>query len=241
MITAEFFESKAFSFDLNEIVQFDEFEVDVELNSRKVDFEITVIDEDTKTGIPVEIVLTNLDNNEIIKTIATPDSDGKYKIQLRDGDRYNVSVSPKGYSFYNTTVNLKKKDGPQKLKVELKQLKEDTKLTLNNITFETNSKDLNESSYVELDRVSKLMRDNPNIKIEISAHTDDAGSNSYNLRLSEKRAKSVVMYLLESNIEIERLISKGYGELKPIVPNDSDENKAKNRRVELKILEIGKS
>lgn len=240
-VLADYFEHYNFNFNLNEIVQFDEFEKDVELTVKKVDFEINISDEATLAGIPVEVVITNLDNNEVIRTIATPDSEGKYIIKLRAGDRYNVSVSPKGYSFYNTTVDLKKKEAPKKLEVKLKQLKENTKLTLNDITFETNSADLNESSYLELDRVVKLMRDNPDITIEIAAHTDDAGSNSYNFRLSKRRAKSVVLYMLDSNIDYDRLISKGYGESKPLVPNDSDEHKAMNRRVELKILEVEKS
>ncbi|MCF6240842.1 MAG: OmpA family protein, partial [Bacteroidales bacterium] len=110
--------------------------------------------------------------------------------------------------------------------------------TLNNITFESNSADLNESSYTELDRVVKLMTDNPGIKIEISAHTDNVGSDAYNLRLSKRRAQSVVQYLLDAGIDQNRLISKGYGESKPLVPNDSDEHKAMNRRVELKILKV---
>ncbi len=237
-ISAPFFEPYNFHFNLNEIVQFDEFERDVELEAKKVDFEIQVTDEQTQAGIPVEVVITNLDNNEVIRTTATKGEDGKYKIKLREGDRYNVSVSPKGYSFYNTTVDLKKKNAPKKLEVKLKELKEDTKLTLNNITFETNSADLNESSFVELNRVVKLMNDNPGIKIEISAHTDNVGSESYNMRLSRRRAESVVQYLLDNNIDKERLISKGYGESKPIVPNDSEEHKAMNRRVELKIIEV---
>lgn len=237
-VVAKFFEPYSFNFNLDEIVQFDEFEKDVELSAQKVDFEINVSDEATQAGIPVEVVITNLDNNEVIRTTAVPDSEGKYKIKLRDGDRYNVSVSPKGYSFYNTTVDLKKKKTPRKLEVKLKQLKEDTKLTLNNITFETNSADLNESSYIELNRVVKLMKDNPEIEIEIAAHTDNVGSDVYNLRLSKRRAKSVLLYLLDSEVDANRLKSKGYGESRPLVPNDSDENKALNRRVELKILKV---
>lgn len=237
-ISAPFFESYDFHFNLNEIVQFDEFERDVELEAKKVDFEINVTDELTQAGIPVEVVITNLDNNEVIRTTATKDANGKYKIKLREGDRYNVSVSPKGYSFYNTTVDLKKKDTPKKLDVKLKELKEDTKLTLNDITFESNSADLNESSYIELNRVVKLMNDNPEINIEISAHTDNVGSDAYNLRLSKRRAQSVVQYLLDAGINQNRMISKGYGESKPLVPNDTDEHKAMNRRVELKIVKI---
>ncbi|OQY03543.1 MAG: hypothetical protein B6I20_04840 [Bacteroidetes bacterium 4572_117] len=240
-ISANYFEYYNFDFDLDKIILFDEFEKDVELKAKKLDFEINVSDEATQAGIPVELVITNLDNNEVLRTSAAPDSEGKYKIKLRAGNRYNVSISPKGYSFYNTTVDLKKKKAPKKLEVKLKQLKEDTKLTLNDITFETNSADLNESSYLELDRVVKLMIDNPDIKIEISAHTDDVGSSKYNLRLSDRRAKSVIIYMLDSDIDTNRLIAKGYGESTPIVPNDSDENKAKNRRVELKILEVEKS
>jgi len=237
-ITAEYFETLGFAFDLKGIVQFDEFEKDAELKVKKVDFEIAISDEETQTGLPVEVIITNLESNEVIRTTATADSDGKYIIKLRDGDSYNVSVSPKGYSFYNTTVNLKKKDAPKKLDVKLKQLKEDTKLTLNSITFESNSAELKESSYSELDRVVKLMTDNPDIKIEISAHTDNAGSDAYNLRLSKRRANSVMTYMLEKKIPTSRMVSQGYGESKPIYANDTDENKAMNRRVELKIVKI---
>jgi outer membrane protein OmpA-like peptidoglycan-associated protein len=237
LIQADFFEPLSFEFDLTGIVQFDEFERDAELVAKKVDFQIDISDENSN-GIPVDVVITNLDNNEVIYTTAVPTSDGKYIVQLREGDRYNVSVSPKGYSYYNTTVDLKKKEAPKKLTVKLKQLKEDTKLTLENITFEFNSADLNSSSYAELDRVVKLMLDNPSIKVEISAHTDNTGSDAYNLRLSKRRAKSVLDYLLEQNIGIDRLISQGYGKTKPLVPNDSDENRALNRRVELKIVKI---
>ncbi len=237
-LKAGYFEPLNFMFDLRGIVQFDEFEKDAELKSQKVDFQIDISDEETQTGIPVEVVITNLENNEVIRTTATANSEGKYIIKLRDGDSYNVSVSPKGYSYYNTKLDLKKKDAPKKLEVKLKQLKEDTKLTLNNITFEVNSSELKESSFLELDRVVKMMKDNPNIIIEISAHTDNLGSDFYNMRLSKRRASSVLNYMLEKKIPADRMISQGYGKTRPLFPNDTDENKALNRRVELKILKI---
>ena len=241
-VGAKFYDLKFLDLDLTGIVQFDEFENDIELKSNKIEFNLNISDEVSVLGEPIEVIITNLETNEVTKTTVTPDSEGNYKIHLRDGDKYNVSVSPKGYSFYNTTVDLKKKrKGGQKkekkIVVKLKKLKKDTKLTLKNITFEVNSADLNTLSFSELDRVEKLMNDNPKIKIEISAHTDNSGSNSLNLRLSKKRARSVLVYLLEKNIAKSRLISKGYGETKPKYPNDTDENKAKNRRVELKLLQ----
>lgn len=237
-LTAPYYDTLNFSFDLTGIVQFGEFEKDAELKAKKVEFQIEVSDEATDDGLPVEVVITNLDKNEVIRTTATKGEDGKYTIKLRDGDRYSVNVSPKGYSFYSTTVDLKKKNTSRKLKVKLKELKEDTKLTLNNITFEVNSADLNESSFLELNRVVKLMKDNPDINIEIAAHTDNVGSDAYNLKLSNRRAASVQKYLLEESVPKTRLIAKGYGEAKPLYPNDTDEHKALNRRVELKIIKI---
>jgi outer membrane protein OmpA-like peptidoglycan-associated protein len=235
---AEYFDPQNFDFDLTGIVLFDEFERDIELASRKVDFQIDIADEDSEAGIAVEIIITNLESNEVIRTTAISSGDGKYIVKLREGDRYSVSVSPKGYSYYNTTVDLKKSEAPKKLEVKLKQLKEDTKLTLKNITFEFNSADLNLNSFEELDRVVKLLTDNPTIKIEVSAHTDNKGSDNYNLRLSKRRAKSVMDYLVEKGIDGNRIISQGYGKTKPLVPNDSEENMALNRRVELKIIKI---
>lgn len=229
-------------FNLDKIVQFDEFERDIELEALKRDFEINVSDLDTDQGLEVEIVVTNLENNEQIVTTATVNEDGKYVIQLREGDKYEINVkSPKGYAFYNTTVDMDSEQKNKKLDVKLTPLKAATKITLNNITFETNSADLNSSSFEELDRVVNLMGDNPELKIEISAHTDDVGSDKYNLKLSDRRAQSVVDYLIENEIPITRLIAKGYGETQPLVNNDSDENRAKNRRVELKIIDVEES
>ena len=239
-ISANYYDPTFFDFDLTGIVQFDEFENDIELKSNKIEFDLNISDEGSQFGEPVEVIVTNLETNEVTKMMVTPNSEGNYKIHLRDGDKYNVSVSPKGYSFYNTTVDLKKKRKTKKVEkkivVKLQKLEKDAKLTLKNITFEVNSADLNTESFDELNRVVKLMKDNPEIKIEISAHTDNTGSNVYNLRLSKRRAKSVMLYLLEENIPSLRLISKGYGEAKPLYPNDTDENKAKNRRVELKVV-----
>ncbi len=72
--------------------------------------------------------------------------------------------------------------------------------------------------------------------MEISGHTDSDGSEMYNLRLSQARAQAVVDYLVSRGISPSRLIAKGYGESRPVAPNDTPENKQKNRRTELKIL-----
>ena len=107
---------------------------------------------------------------------------------------------------------------------------------LNNVFFDFDKWDLRPESYVELNRVVELMTNNPSIEIEMSAHTDSYGSDEYNFKLSDERARSVREYILSKGIDPKRIVSQGYGETKPVVPNDTDENRQLNRRVEFKIL-----
>ena len=79
--------------------------------------------------------------------------------------------------------------------------------------------------------------ENEGVKIEIAGHTDNIGSADFNQKLSENRAKSVYTYLLDNNIEEDRLSYKGYSDQKPVSSNDSEEGRAKNRRTEFKIIE----
>ena len=90
----------------------------------------------------------------------------------------------------------------------------------------------------DLQLITRLLLDNPEMVIEISAHTDDVGGHESNMALSELRAQSVVEYLTANQIPVGQLKAKGYGETKPVAPNDSDENKARNRRVELLVLSL---
>lgn len=91
-------------------------------------------------------------------------------------------------------------------------------------------------SYTELNKVVSVLKSNPTMEIEISAHTDNIGGYSKNIALSNDRARSVKEYLLSKGIEASRIISRGYGEVKPIASNKSPEGRQRNRRVEFKIL-----
>jgi len=241
-VTVKNYEEYTFAFDLSGVVQYNEFEKDIELVPSKTQFEINIADVETDEAIDeVEIVITNLEKNETIVKKVRRDENGKFIVDLRDGDKYEINVNgPKGYAFYNTKVDMASTEN-KKLDVKLKPLKAKTKLVLNDITFETNSAELNASSFEEINRVVKLLIDNPDINIEISAHTDDVGSQTYNEKLSHKRAESVVAYLVGHSLPVDRLIAKGYGETAPVVPNDSEANRAKNRRVELKIVDINET
>jgi len=104
---------------------------------------------------------------------------------------------------------------------------------LKNIQFGHNSHILFASSYPELDKLAKKLKDNPTIEIKISGHTDNEGSPKYNLRLSENRAKSVKEYIVSKGIDEKRIITEGFGETKPIASNETREGKAQNRRIEV--------
>jgi outer membrane protein OmpA-like peptidoglycan-associated protein len=109
------------------------------------------------------------------------------------------------------------------------------KITINSILFETASAELTENDKNELKNVINVLAQNRNIILEISAHTDDIGSDGDNLKLSEARAKSVMDHLVSQKVPARMLTSKGYGESQPVVPNTSEESRALNRRVEFRV------
>lgn len=119
-----------------------------------------------------------------------------------------------------------------------------SKITLNNIFFDFDKATLRPQSNVEIKNLMLLLKSNPNMKVEISGHTDDKGDNAYNQKLSEDRARAVVNSLIESGISSESMEAKGYGKTMPAAPNkkangkDNPEGRQLNRRVELKITKI---
>lgn len=119
---------------------------------------------------------------------------------------------------------------------DLRNIEEGQAIVLENIFFEHNKATLLPESFEELDRVVAFMKENSIKQIEIGGHTDNAGSESYNQKLSEDRAKSVVNYLVGKGIANSNLMAVGYGEMKPIDTNLTDEGMANNRRVEFKLL-----
>ena len=106
-----------------------------------------------------------------------------------------------------------------------------------NIEFEFNSAKLTEDSYATLNQIASLLKNNPTwAKLNVSGHTDNIGSDTYNQKLSDKRAKAVVDYLVSKGVSASTVSSAGYGESKPIATNATEEGRQKNRRVEFEIV-----
>ena len=136
------------------------------------------------------------------------------------------------------TVDVPKTKAPiesSKVK-DFVQIESGQSITLDNVYFEQSSFILQSVSYQELDKMVELLKNAPQVKIEISGHTDNIGDTRLNFALSENRARVVFNYFVSKGINENRLHYKGYGSNKPLLPNNSEENKKKNRRVELTVL-----
>ncbi|MEP0985373.1 OmpA family protein [Ekhidna sp.] len=231
IFNSENYFSDTLNLPFDEEVIFDFFDFDIELTRTLKDVSLSFADE-SGNNLGLEITVYNVTRNEKTKRQV---KDGKITLQLRDGEVYEISTSAEGYSYYSAELDLSEEEALREMKATLQSV-ENISLVLDNITFELNSYELNSISYEELDKLVSYLTENDRYRVEISAHTDNAGGDKYNLELSNLRANSVLQYLQDKAINHERLVAIGFGESQPIVPNDSEDNMAKNRRVEFKIL-----
>ncbi|MDW3193737.1 MAG: OmpA family protein [Cytophagales bacterium] len=223
------------SLPLDQEVLFENFDFDIVLRRKVKSVDLTFEDEETGNSLGLELTVLNVTRNEKTKRQV---KGGKITLELRDGEVYEISTSAQGYSYFNAEIDLTKEEPVKEVKAELKSVKNQA-IVLNNITFEVNSYNLGAQSYEELDKLVTYLLENPDYRVEVAAHTDDVGGEEFNLTLSNLRANSVLEYLQDHAITVERLVAQGYGESTPLFPNDTDTNRAKNRRVEFKILSEG--
>lgn len=192
------------------------------------------------TGNPIEATVSIWDNKDE-KEVAQFRSNartGEYLITLPAGRNYAITINDSTSLFHSENVFLPLGKGYEVVEknIHLSPIKEGAKITLNNVFFESGSATLGSESYLELGLVVEMLLNYPDVKIEISGHTDNVGTDDSNLLLSQKRAQVVVDYLVSKGIQAEKLVAKGYGSQQPIADNTSDEGKKLNRRTELKIL-----
>ncbi len=187
-----------------------------------------------------ELTITDINQDDRPITVYSNKDDGKYIVILNKGKICDFSVKSTGYLFYSRKIDL---TGLQQYKeinedILLEPIMVGANIVLNNMYFEFRSYKLLRESKYELNRIIRLMKENPTMRVEISGHTDNIGSEKVNNKLSMQRAQSVVTYLINQGISRARLVSRGYGKKKPIATNKSDEGRKENRRVEIEVLAI---
>jgi OmpA-OmpF porin, OOP family len=197
-----------------------------------------VINAKTKEPIEAKIFYEVLPEGKEIGTARSNPNNGNYKITLPAGKKYGFRAEAAGFISVNDNIETFKLSEYKEIErdLELVPIEIGQTVRLNNLFFDFDKSILRDESFPELDRVVKMMNENPDIVIEISGHTDDKGSIEYNQKLSEARAKAVVEYILQKNIDKKRLEFKGYGKTKPITDNDTEVGRQLNRRVEFIII-----
>ena len=194
-------------------------------------------DKQTKQPLKSKVELFNIQKNELVSRVNSDSVNGGYLMVLTQGADYALYISAEGYLFSNLNFNYESEaiSKPVIIDIELDKADAGASIVLNNIFFEYDKYELQEKSMTELDRVVQFLNDNPKVKVEISGHTDNKGSDAYNSQLSQKRAQSVADYLINKGLDAKRFKQIGYGSHKPIKPNDTEQNRQINRRIEFKI------
>ena len=217
-----------------------------EYNVVRQNLEGTVLDEITQIPLPnTTITLYDIEGKEVEKT--TTEADGSYSFTVLPNENYRIKTQKNG--FIENTFNFIADKGDNRTYTKDLILnateaiieKKENKLfiSVENIYFDYNKADIKKESYIALNKVVAVLKNNENMKIEVNAHTDTQGTNDYNSKLSSKRAEAAKQYLIQKGVDSNRLIAKGFGETQPLVncgDNCSEQEHLSNRRIEFIIL-----
>lgn len=201
---------------------------------------------DGRTGEPIgaKIVYERLPDGRELGIAQSNPSTGEYEIRLPGGHMYGIRAEATDRISENQNLDLRNIQNDQIIEgkdftldpIQLSAVEENVTLVLNNIFFDFDRATLKPESFPELNRIISVMNERSGMEIEIAGHTDATGPESYNMQLSERRARSVVKYLTDKGIATNRISVVFYGESKPVEPNTTPDGRRRNRRVEFKII-----
>ncbi|RYM34866.1 hypothetical protein ERX46_05685 [Brumimicrobium glaciale] len=202
-------------------------------------FKGKTIDALSSKAVEAAIEITDNKSGKIIERFTTNSATGKFLLSLTAGKNYGIAVKADGYLFHSENFDVLDGSAYNLINktIELKNIAVGSKIALRNIFFDVGQATLRSESNAELDRLVKLLKDVPSLKVEISGHTDNTGSSSINDKLSQNRADAVVVYLKGKGISAGRLSAKGYGSSKPMESNNNSQGRQENRRTEFEIIE----
>jgi outer membrane protein OmpA-like peptidoglycan-associated protein len=198
--------------------------------------------EDLSTSKPIDANLTIRTVQGSIQMPVERIEQGVYRTMMNNNadTEYMISIEKQGYAFRNTKMAIPaagEKPLEIKRRFELKVFEVGTHDVLRNIYFKFDSHSFTNDSYFELNKLERMLYENPNFIVEIAGHTDNIGTTDYNLNLSQLRARAVVNYLVKKGIDPRRLRAQGYGKTKPLATNDHEKDgRELNRRVEFIVL-----
>ena len=198
-----------------------------------------VFDENTHEPLHAAIEMIDLNTNEVTTSTFSDPVTGEFLACILTGSNILLNVSHPYYLIHSENFQIEKNYtelNPYLKNIALKRPEVGETFVLRNVFFDFDKSTLKKESEVELNKLVDYLTSNKGIKIEIGGHTDNQGSESYNERLSNDRAKAVYDYLVNKGIDSKRMSYKGYGMSKPISNNDTEEGRALNRRTEFTII-----
>ena len=183
--------------------------------------------------------LIDLTTADKVATAYSDSVNGEFLVCIPSGKDYALNIKCKGYLFFSEhfTMTGGTYREPYLKDIPLRRIQPGEKVILKNIFFDFASAKLLDESKAELQQLAQFLRDNPTVKIRITGHTDNLGAQTYNLELSQSRARAVANYLLNEGVTMNRVSYKGMGASEPVAGNDTEEGRAQNRRTELLIVQ----
>lgn len=201
---------------------------------------VSVQDADNQSPLTASVRLQGAKDNTMVGMVNQGQGVYEFTIKTSGPKDYKLSVELQGYAFDNETVNIDGipgKTDPISKTVKLKKLVVGVVSVLRNIYFDFGKASFKQESYQELNKLEAMMKKNERVSVEISGHTDNIGSKSFNKQLSQLRANAVRSFLTSKGVDPRRVTAVGYGEEKPMASNDDEkEGRELNRRVEFKVL-----
>lgn len=163
---------------------------------------------------------------------------GDYKMMLPTKQSYTISAAKKGFMAVSEPLDFTKENNFKEVKknIYLLPIEAGQKMTLNSVFFEQSKAIIIDTSFPELDRIVRAMKENPTMEIMLEGHTDNQGDWNANLLLSKERVEEVQKYLTIKGINMKRIQVQGYGSTRPVASNNSEEKRRLNRRVEVTII-----
>lgn len=197
-----------------------------------------VYDAATQAPVEADVQLFDLKTGDLATGAYSDPKSGEFLVCLPAGRSYALNATADGYLFYSENYDVAEGDlkEPLSLDVPLGKLATGSTIALRNIFFNTASYELLPTSNAELDKLVKLMKANPTLRIELGGHTDNVGADAANLTLSQQRANAVRDHVVAQGVDGARITAKGYGETNPVATNDTEAGRALNRRTEVTVL-----
>jgi len=205
-----------------------------------------IIDQATGKPLGAKIIYERLPDGKGLGVSQSNPETGEYEIRFPAGEMYGLRAEAEGKLSESQNLDLRDIKSDKVIEgndfnldpIQVAAVAENTSINLNNLFFDFDKAVLRPESFPELDRIINLMNERPTMQIEISGHTDNVGSDVYNMSLSQRRANAVVAYLKQKNMDSGRMTVEAFGETSPVDSNETAEGRKRNRRVEFKILKL---